>query len=49
MATVSKKHGTGLFVRILIAIVFGVVLGLVLPDFGVRMLKTFSMFSLRRY
>ena len=43
MATVSKKHGTGLFVRILIAIVFGVVLGLVLPDFGVRMLKTFNV------
>ena len=43
MATVFKKHGTGLFVRILIAIVFGVVLGLVLPDFGVRMLKTFNV------
>ena len=43
MAAVSKKHGTGLFVRILIAIVFGVVLGLVLPDFGVRMLKTFNV------
>ena len=43
MATVSKKHGTGLFVRILIAIAFGVVLGLVLPDFGVRMLKTFNV------
>ena len=43
MAAVSKKHGTGLFVRILIAIAFGVVLGLVLPDFGVRMLKTFNV------
>ena len=43
MAAVSKKHGTGLFVRILIAIVFGVVLGLVLPDFGVRILKTFNV------
>ena len=43
MATVSKKHSTGLFVRILIAIAFGVVLGLVLPDFGVRILKTFNV------
>ena len=36
--------GLGLFSRILIAIALGAALGFVLPDVGVRILKTFNVF-----
>ena len=38
-----KKKGASLFVRILIAIACGVALGFVLPDIGVRAMKTFNV------
>ena len=40
----SKKKKLGLFPRVVIAIVAGVVLGYVLPECGVRVLKTFNVF-----
>ena len=39
-----KKSGSGLFFRIIAAIILGAVLGLVLPEVGVRVLKTFNVF-----
>ena len=39
----KKKKGANLFVRVVIAILCGVALGFVLPDAGVRALKTFNM------
>lgn len=38
----SRKIGIGLFGRIIIAIVIGAILGLYLPDAGVRLFKTFN-------
>ena len=40
----SKKKKLGLFPRVVIAIVVGVALGYVLPECGVRVLKTFNVF-----
>ena len=44
MKATLKKSGSGLFFRIIAAIILGVVLGLALPEVGVRVLKTFNVF-----
>ena len=44
MSVQRTTKGLGLFGRILIAIALGAALGLVLPDVGVRILKTFNVF-----
>lgn len=38
-----KKSGSGLFFRIIAAIILGAVLGFVMPEVGVRILKTFNV------
>lgn len=40
----KKRRGGGLFLKIVVAIAAGVALGFVLPDVGVRILKTFNVF-----
>lgn len=44
MKATLKKTGSGLVFRILAAIALGAVLGFVLPEVGVRILKTFNVF-----
>ena len=43
MTAARHRSGHGLFGRIVVAIVVGAVLGMFLPDVGVRALKTFNV------